>query len=60
MVIKTISSKKRKDKSHWAMLDQQISVPPKKGFRSEIKLQDACSHVYQELEKMEQQVSKIE
>jgi len=32
------------------MLDQQKATEPKKGFESEIKFQDACSHFYQQLD----------
>jgi hypothetical protein len=41
-------------------LDQQKATSPKKELGSEIKLQDACSHLYQQLEKNERRISKIE
>ena len=38
----------------------QKLVQAKKELGSEIKLQDACSHVYKQLEKMERWISEIE
>ena len=37
---------------YWVALDQQKSARSKKEFGSEIKLQDAYSHVEKQLEKM--------
>jgi len=43
-----------------AVLDQQKTTSSNKEFGSEIKLQDGCIHLYQQLEKMVWQISKIE
>ena len=62
MVIKTLCRKKKtkKETRYWVALDQQKTVSSEIEFGSEIKLQDACSHFDQQLEKMEWRISKIE
>ena len=45
---------------YWAALNQQKTTSSKKELRSEVKLRNACSHLYQQLEKMERGISKTE
>ena len=45
---------------YWVALDQQKATQSQKEFGSEIKLQDTCSHLDEQLEKMERRISKIE